>query len=82
VNDRIVETGVFIKQVNDASQIETSTSKHAIEIRVESAIIADNALQLTRVKTPIHAVFVYFSNTSTGLRPKESKNSPRGREST
>ena len=43
-HDRIVETGVSRKQINDASQIETSTSKHAIKATVISAITADDAL--------------------------------------
>jgi hypothetical protein len=59
VHYRIVETGVFSKQVNDASQVETSTSEHAIETTVKTAIIADDALQLFRVKRPIDAVFVH-----------------------
>jgi hypothetical protein len=59
VHDRIVETGVFSKQVNDAGQDEASTSKHAIEKTVETTKIANDALQLPRVKRPIHAVFVH-----------------------
>jgi hypothetical protein len=59
VHDRIVETGVFSKQVNDASQVETSTCEHAIKITVETAIIADDALRLLRVKRPIDSLFVH-----------------------
>jgi hypothetical protein len=44
VHDRIVKTGVSSEKVNDASQIEISASKHAIEAAVKSAIAADDAL--------------------------------------
>jgi hypothetical protein len=57
VHDRIVEPGVFSKQVNNASQVETS--KHATETTVEVAIIADDTLQLLRVKHPIDAMLIH-----------------------
>jgi hypothetical protein len=44
VHYRIVKTGVSNEKVNDASQIEISASKHAIEAAVKSAIAADDAL--------------------------------------
>jgi hypothetical protein len=41
---QIVKTGVSREKVNDASQIEISASKHAIEAAEKSAIAADDAL--------------------------------------
>jgi hypothetical protein len=44
VHDRIVKSGISGEQVNDASQVETSTSKHAIETTVEAAVTTGDAL--------------------------------------
>jgi hypothetical protein len=43
-HDRIVKSGISGEQVNDASQVETSTSKHAIETTVEAAVTTGDAL--------------------------------------
>jgi hypothetical protein len=43
-HDRIVKSGISGEQVNDASQVETSTSKHAIETAVKAAVTTGDAL--------------------------------------
>ena len=43
-HDRIVKSGISGEQVNDASQVETSTSKHAKETAVEAAVTTGDAL--------------------------------------
>jgi hypothetical protein len=44
VHDGIVETGVSGENLNDASQVETATSKNTIETAINAAVTADDAL--------------------------------------
>jgi hypothetical protein len=49
-HNRIVKSGVVGERVYDASQIDTSTSKQAIETAVKAALVTDYTLQLFGVK--------------------------------
>lgn len=79
-----IESSKPVSLVNNSvtatSQIETSTSQHAIETTIKSAVVADDTPLLFRIQNPADAMPIHTSSKlPSGFCPNELKFSPRRR---
>ena len=59
MSNRIIESSVGSKHVNDTSHSDSSTSKHTKHTTIISTKTADDALQLFTIKCPSSAMFIH-----------------------